>query len=191
MNQIAEAVISLLEKRGVIREESRAVYVYGLSQMIYTFLSTLGLLLIGLAAGRPAETALLIALFYTNQTYGGGYHANSHTRCFLTMTAGLLVFLVSFSLPYSLPGCVALAGAGLALLYLRPLTLHPNKLYLAKKSRQFIRRSRKAVLLQALFFVLALLTGYAPLIRTLAMALFLCACSRMTAILIRQGQSFP
>ena len=50
MNQIAEAVISLLEKRGVIREESRAVYVYGLSQMIYTFLSTLGLLLIGLAA---------------------------------------------------------------------------------------------------------------------------------------------
>ena len=177
MNQIAEAVISLLEKRGVIREESRAVYVYGLSQMIYTCLSTLGL--------------LLIALFYTNQTYGGGYHANSHTRCFLTMTAGLLVFLVSFSLPYSLPGCVALAGAGLALLYLRPLTLHPNKLYLAKKSRQFIRRSRKAVLLQALFFVLALLTGYAPLIRTLAMALFLCACSRMTAILIRQGQSFP
>ena len=53
MNQIAEAVISLLEKRGVIREESRAVYVYGLSQMIYTFLSTLGLLLLGLAAGRP------------------------------------------------------------------------------------------------------------------------------------------
>lgn len=190
MNRIAEYFIALLEKRGVIRAESRAVYVYGLSQMIYTAVSTLALLLIGLLAGRPLQTALLIALFYTNQTHGGGYHADTHMRCFLTMAAGLLCFLFTFLLPYSLPLCALLGAASLGVLLARPLTLHPNKLFLAKRSAELVQKSRAVTAAQAALFAVALLLGRAELIRTFAVALLLCACSRMTSILIKQGTSF-
>lgn len=92
MQWIAEKIVAALDRQGVLRHSSKEVYVYGFDIAIYTFVSTLGLFFIGWIGGKPWETILLIALYYTNQSAGGGFHASSHLNCFLSMAAGLSYF---------------------------------------------------------------------------------------------------
>lgn len=84
-------------RKGIVPEAEREVCEYGFAITIYTITSTLGFLLLGLLLGQFLGGAVLIAIFYTCQSSGGGYHASTHLRCFLTMCAGLLAGL-GFSL---------------------------------------------------------------------------------------------
>ena len=82
--------------------------------------------------GFCSASSSAISIFYTCQSSGGGYHASTHLRCFLTMCAGLLA-----GLGFSLLPCPLLALAVLAV----PLTLHPNKQYLLENKKALILRS--------------------------------------------------
>lgn len=114
-------------RKGIVPEAEREVCEYGFAITICTIASTLGLLL-----GQFLGGAVLIALFYTCQSSGGGYHASTHLRCFLTMCAGLPA-----GLGFSLLPCPLWALAVLAV----PLTLHLNKLYLLENKKALILRS--------------------------------------------------
>ncbi len=190
MTRFADWILTILERKGASYKHSRDVYVYGLDLMIYTFLSTAGLLLIGALLGRPFETVLLVALFYTNQTHGGGFHASSHLKCFLTMVSGLLVFIASFGVSLSMWGYILLASISFILLFTHPLVLHQNKSFLAPKSSQLVRVARLVLSLEVVVFVIFLLIGDTRLIHSTAFALALCACSRMAAIKLKQGKSY-
>ena len=115
MYAFSDWVISLFEKNGIVLKHNRSTYVYGLDIFLYTILSTVGLLLIGYVSHHFYESVLLIILFYTNQTYGGGFHASSHTKVppFVSVLIAALSFLF---------------------LYIHPLVLHKNKSFLASKS---------------------------------------------------------
>lgn len=124
-------------RKGIVPEAEREVYEYGFAITICTIASTLGLLLLGLLLlglllGQFLGGAVLIAIFYTCQSSGGGYHASTHLRCFPTMCAGLLA-----GLGFSLLPCPLWALAVLAVL----LTLHPNKQYLLENKKALILRS--------------------------------------------------
>ena len=116
MYAFSDWIISLFEKNGIVLKHNRSTYVYGLDIFLYTILSTAGLLLIGYVSHHFYESILLIILFYTNQTYGGGFHANSHTKCFLTMTLGLGVYLLSSLI--KVPLFVSVFIAALSFLFL-------------------------------------------------------------------------
>lgn len=183
MQWIAEKIVAALERQGVLRHASRDVYVYGFDIAIYTFVSTLGLFLIGWLGGRPWETIVLIALYYTNQSIGGGYHAPSHMCCFLTMVAGLAVFLLTFAFPYSAHVYLGIAMLSILLLWCFPLVLHPNKSYLAKKAPQFVKRSRQTLIGEAVLLGLVMLLGLPNNIaQTIAITLALSAVSRGIAV---------
>ena len=92
MQRIAIWLTEYFIRKGIVPEAEREVCEYGFAITICTIASTLGLLL-----GQFLGGAVLIALFYTCQSSGGGYHASTHLRCFLTMCAGLLAGL-GFSL---------------------------------------------------------------------------------------------
>ena len=103
IHRISEKIVMMLDQRGALKHSSKDVYVYGFDIAIYTYLSTLALFLIGWIGGYPLETILMISLYYSNQSLGGGYHASTHMRCFLTMVIGMFVFLfLSFLICYTL-----------------------------------------------------------------------------------------
>ena len=107
----------------------------------YTLWSTTALLLLGLLLRQFAAAAILVFGFYTFQTTGGGYHAKSHFRCFLTMVIGLLtglstVFIMDHHILLWL-----LLGIGALLLLLVPLVLHPNKSYLEEERKRLTVKS--------------------------------------------------
>ena len=70
---------------GLISEEDREIYEYGFEITIYTIWSTIVLLLIGLALRQLWASLIIVALFYTFQSTGGGYHADTHLKCLSTL----------------------------------------------------------------------------------------------------------
>lgn len=186
MQRFEKMIVRYFEKKNITDPKDREIYIYGLDTALYTFLSTAGLLLLSLPFGRLGETVLLIAFFYTNQTLGGGFHATSHMRCFMTMAAGLLVFYAALAIPYSMPLCLCAGVASLLFLLYFPLILHENKRYLAHKSAAFARRSRAAVGVQGIIFLITICVPLPFLAHPLSIALFLCALSRLVALAQRK-----
>jgi accessory gene regulator B len=78
-------------RRDIIEADERDVCVYGLDLIVSTCLNISALLLAGLAAGLFAETAAFLCVMLPLQSYAGGYHADTHLRCFLLMLAGWLI----------------------------------------------------------------------------------------------------
>lgn len=179
-------IVDYLEKKEVIPSEDRQIYAYGVDAALYTFISTTGLLLIGLLSGSLWETMMIIATFYTNQSLGGGFHATTHWRCFLTMTVGLGCSLCVLRLSFPVALSFALGCALLLLMLRHPLVLHPNKAYLEKKRGSLVKRSQRALVIQLAILLCLTVAGCAKLCQTFAIALFCSAISRSVVALKRK-----
>ena len=85
----------LFVKNGLVAEEEKNVYEYGMEFLISTLFSTLMVLVIGLAAGLFTETLFLLVPFYCIRVYAGGYHAENYRNCFLSFCWGFIVVLLA------------------------------------------------------------------------------------------------
>ena len=125
-----ERLVDWWIRMGAAKEEDREVLAYGADLALYTVASTGALLLTGLLWGRWWEAAAIIACFYINQTNGGGFHADSHGKCFCTMWALSLIhifaaMLMRIAIAWDPWAMVICAGAGKgAGRRLRPGSLH-------------------------------------------------------------------
>lgn len=131
IRRMSQKCISLLAPPSA--DENRlAICASGLELAVFTFLSTSCLFLIGFLSGHLLDTVLIVSVFYTLQTAGGGYHADSHIKCLMTMISGLAVSLAL------LPGISCSGAKCILLLYLwsRPLSLHKNKEHLRYAKKQ-------------------------------------------------------
>lgn len=182
MRQLAEWIVCALERRKATSVSDHKVYVYGFEAALYTLFSTAGLILIGSLLGRHIESLIIIAFFYTNQTFGGGFHASTHWKCFLTMATGLLCCLASFLVPFHLCAYLGLGAISLLLMFLYPLVLHQNRAYLQSKQDLFRTRSRIALLIQTACLIGVVIWGKQTYIQTICIALGGCALSRIIAV---------
>ncbi len=123
-------------------DQERAILEYGCELCLYTVFSTLGLLLIGTILGCLLETIVMITVFYLCQSNGGGYHATTHKRCFLTMTIGLLVGILLIYSAISSVVAVTVLLSSTTFLLIFSLNLHPNKRYLLIRRQALEKRSR-------------------------------------------------
>lgn len=188
---MAKAIVARLEKHGTIYPAERKIYIYGCDTALYTVFSTLGLLALGAGFSMLWEAVICVSIFYLNQSFGGGYHADTHLRCFMTMAAGLAIFSLSYYLP-PMQGIDIFAGyLSLTALYVMPLVLHKNKAYLSRHKEKLIRRSRKITLLQIASYSLILIHSVSRIIHAYSAALTLCMISRLTAVYRQSKEAKP
>ncbi len=181
MQRIAKYFTDFFVNKGGICEDERAIYEYGFDITLYTILSTLGLLLIGLLFHQLANTIVLVFVFYSCQSSGGGYHASTHLRCFLTMCTGLLFGLAFQYIPFPDWLFLAIGASSILLLLIFPLTLHPNKSYLKADSNRLIRRSMLTTVFITCLCSVLLTLNWIPA-SIVSSALLLSAFSRLYAI---------
>ena len=154
---------------------------YGIEILLHTILSTLGLFAIGLYLRMFPEALIIITVFYINQSLGGGFHASSHMKCFITMalflTSGLCILYIFPQIPW-LDFCLSIAA--IIALEQIPLVLHKNKQYLSAQSSHFVIRSRIAV---GIFSCIVIICAVFKIvfIRALSIGLVLSAVSRIYA----------
>lgn len=189
---IAAVAIWLTKQLGryvYMTEEEAEVYQYGFDIALYTVLSTAALLFIGVVIGDFVTTVICVSLFYLNQTFGGGYHANTHLGCFATMVLGLVFYysLLSLEFPSGIYCYVGLIS--LVVLMIKPLVLHKNKRYLESNRKQFELRSRLILMLEALIFGLLFFNHQERLLPAFSLSLLLCAASRIAAWIISHKET--
>lgn len=182
LTKLAVGIVRLIERRGVIDPQSRDICVYGCEAALSTLVNTAGLLLIGIVCHRGLEAMIIIGLFYLNQSTGGGFHASTHMRCFLTMATGLICAILTYRFYFDFLFLFLLGFISLVLLYLFPLVLHANKAYLADKSAVFIRRSRITTCILAISFLVATAFFQHGFFQSFTVGLTLCALSRFIAV---------
>lgn len=158
-----------------------AVCKYGCELWLYTVISTLGLCLFGLLCGAFQETILIISIFYLCQSNGGGFHAASHTGCFLTMLCGLIAGILVLKAPLPIIFYSCLGIASIIILYGIPLQLHPNKKYLHTKAAKLRRKSLAVTSLITAGVILCKMIGASHLFSAGCAALTLSAISRLCA----------
>lgn len=136
-----EKITDKLIQNEYIPEEDREIYEYGFDIIIYTIWSTLVLLFIGFALNQFWNAVIIILCFYVFQSFGGGYHANSHIKCLLTMICGLLIGLSFAYLKDHFITLTIIICLSSVVLFLIPLTIHPNKSFLEPKRKSLTTKS--------------------------------------------------
>lgn len=166
-------------------EEQRAVCEYGCELWLYTIISTIGLLIIGVVFGSAIEAGVMITIFYLCQSCGGGYHANTHTKCFVTMAVGLIFGLTMLGLPMSSVPYILILISSMIVLLIFPLQLHPNKQYLVGQSRKLSKRSRIVTI--GIVLTIAVMEFFVPrgIIHSGCVAMMMSAISRVSMVIVR------
>lgn len=186
IHAMAETFVSFLEKHTEINPEEREICVYGCDVALYTILSTLGLLLIGCLCGMLMETIICISIFYINQSNGGGYHASTHFRCFITMTIGLLFYssFFCFHLPIIL---IEIMGfASLCGLLCMPIVLHENKKYLLSQKTKLTKCAKSLILVQMVLYIGVIFWSSHSFIQAFSFSFVICLISRTAAFMLQR-----
>ena len=152
---IYSSLTDYLIKKDYIKEEDRDIYIYGFDICAYTIWSTSILLIIGSLFRDFLSTLVIVTMFYTFQSVGGGYHAKSHIRCLTGMICGLVVGLSLYFISDLVILLWSLMGIGLLLLFVFPLVLHPNKSFLWPDSHKLSIKSRIVTVLVFIFVCIA------------------------------------
>lgn len=183
MSKIISSFTNRLIHKGHIPEEDREIYIYGFDITLYTIWSTSILLLTGLVLRQFTAAVVLVFGFYTFQTTGGGYHADTHLKCLLTMFIGLLAGLSFVYLKDHQILLWILLNIGAILLLLFPLALHPNRSHLKKKKTRLIMKSI-VVTLSFLLFTVILNIFWNRMLHAFAAVFLLAGISRISGKVI-------
>lgn len=162
-------------------EQQYEICKYGCEIWLYTLISTLGLILIGRLMGFMLETVVIVSVFYLCQSNGGGYHASTHAKCFITMAVGLAVslYLTDVCNHHTLSFMLFIVSS--ILMATHPLCLHHNKQYLEVKNKHIKRRSRIVTTGIMVFVAANYIAGYNRIAQAGCVAMFMAAVSRLTA----------
>ncbi|MBQ6833056.1 MAG: accessory gene regulator B family protein [Lachnospiraceae bacterium] len=107
---VNRSVTAMLEHR-IISEEQKAVMIYGLDLLYSSIISLLSFVVLGFLMDCLVPTVVLLMFFIPLQSFGGGYHCQTHFRCWLLMMIGYIVAVfVLMNLPLYILWSGALIG---------------------------------------------------------------------------------
>lgn len=112
MEKLINSCIGAMLDCKVIDEQQRAVVEYGLDLLFSSVVSLLSFALLGVIFDVEMQTFILLMTFIPLQSFGGGYHCQTHFRCWmLMMVTYLLAVFVLMKLPVVVLWCGAIFGA--------------------------------------------------------------------------------
>ena len=104
-------IINAMLAKGIIEDKQRAVIAYGLDLLFSTVISLTILIFIGNVLGKGVQTICFLVPLVLFQGFGGGYHCQTHLRCWTLMVCGLLAALFVLQ---KLPVMLLLLGAAIS-----------------------------------------------------------------------------
>lgn len=115
MQWAIDRVMMLFMANDAIPEAEADIYRYGLDLLLSSIINILSILMLGIITHHFKATALMVLFYIPLQSFGGGYHANTHLMCYAitlsVMAASVCIAQyvpVSWLLSFSIPGIVVL-----------------------------------------------------------------------------------
>lgn len=150
MEKFVERCVAMMETNGIIEERERQIMVYGLDLLFMSAVSIGSFLFLGFLLNSETKTICLLLSFIPLQSFGGGYHCQTHARCWLLMMCG---YLIGIFFLINVPGEVLWCSAAVcSVLFLRAVPIENPR---APFSAIFARKMRK-IAIGVYFFVLGI-----------------------------------
>lgn len=168
ISKLAKNIARFFVKQNIAESRNEAIYAYGMELLISDVLNGLLALIIALVSGKLFPVLVLFTVFMILRRFSGGYHADTHCGCILTMVVVMLIYCYGIcNLPTGIIWFVNIAFitfSGICIFLLSPVA-HPNKPVSEEKGRKLKVKSRIAYIL----FVIAVMTLYAVKIPTVSL----------------------
>jgi accessory gene regulator B len=133
---------------GIIEKSDEDIYEYGLELLLYTILNTVVILGSAALVGKIAESLALLFVIMPLQSFGGGYHAKTHLRCFLIMYIGW--WAVVFILPLiTLVASIIIACSTVIIVFTLAPVPHVNVMMSARQRLKMRKLARLTVVIGA------------------------------------------
>ncbi|HRF69854.1 MAG TPA: accessory gene regulator B family protein [Candidatus Pelethenecus sp.] len=95
---MAKKITNYYIKKGSIQKEEQEVYEYCFDVMLSTLLNLVAIIIISVATKLFIEGAVFCIVFMTLRGIGGGYHANTHFFCFMTIMIVFTIYVLLLKL---------------------------------------------------------------------------------------------
>lgn len=122
-HELSIRICQKLIDKGIIKEELKRVYTYGIELLLSFFISVSLILIVGTLTHRFVETLIFLFLFVSIRQMTGGYHAKTYFRCqIVTVGTFLLILLASYHLhPNITLHIILLVSGGVFILLFGPI----------------------------------------------------------------------
>ena len=91
--RIVKRMVQFFYENNVIKKDDMEIYEYGLELLLSSILQIIAVLLISVVVGKLLVTIMFLLAFCTLRTFAGGYHAETHFRCFIILLFVYSIFL--------------------------------------------------------------------------------------------------
>lgn len=149
-------------ERGIIKEEDREIYQFGIRNGFIILLNIATAFLIGLFTEQLLVVCVFTLSFMTLRSFTGGYHCDSRLSCYIGSNLVLFIPVYTGSLFVRMPDAavvVILAAAAGIIMAFSPMHSKNRKLDRTEK-KHFGRKARVTAILQLAVFFLLWHLGY-------------------------------
>lgn len=94
MDRLTKVIVNGLIDNGIVQEEKRQIYEYGVGQILFTSLNFVVFLIIGIMSDSIISISIFLACYMFIRVYAGGYHAKTKVMCFSLSNLMILIVVV-------------------------------------------------------------------------------------------------
>lgn len=150
ISKLAKSIAHFFVIKNIVEKPEEVIYAYGMELLISDVLNSIFVLLIALISHTLPAVIIFLAVFMSLRQSVGGYHANSHFSCMLTLIIVMLIFSygicnISDSLIWLFD--IVFVSLSLPVIFSIAPVPHPNKPMSEEKGVILKRKSRVLVLL--------------------------------------------
>ncbi len=144
ITRFAERMACFFVENKIIEDEDKSVYSYGMELLLSTIFNFILALTVSLLTRSFIPCFINLAAFLTIRVNAGGYHADTHLGCMMTLAVVLLFFIVvAKNAPNSfmmLCSPIMITLSDITIVVLSPVE-HPNKPLNDDKKKKLKRKS--------------------------------------------------
>ena len=192
ISKLAKNIAHFFVVKNITEESKEVIYAYGMELLISDVLNTLIVLMIALISHTLPAVIIFIAVFMVLRRFVGGYHANSHLSCMLTLVMVMLVFsygICNISGQTAQVFSISFITMALPIIFCITPVPHPNKPMSAEKG---IRLRKRSIILAAVLSVVVialLIFHYQKLGLYVSSGLLLSAIMALLGFFLNRGDS--
>ncbi len=149
ISKLAKNIAHFFVAQKVVEESREVIYAYGMELLLSDVLNTLIVLLIAFISHTLPAVIMFSATFMGLRKFAGGYHANSHLSCMLTLVVVMLIFsygICNVSEKYAWMVSTGFVVISIPVVFNLAPVPHPNKPVSDGKKAKLKKRSRILIL---------------------------------------------
>ena len=167
----SSAIVDSFENFGIVNNENREIYLFGIQQILTLLLNAISMLVIGFLFHQIFQCILYMALFIPLRSFAGGYHANSPQRCYVYSVACVTIAMIIIKLDFLNElyyYCIAVVS-GILIFMLAPVEDH-NKPLDDLEVEHYRLRTRVILTIEGLFFACAMVLNWKNVVLCITLA---------------------